>query len=191
LAVSCPGVLLTGGTSRRLGVDKSTLVFEGETFAARAARVLRAVCNPVVEVGPGVSGLPSVREDPPGTGPLAALIAGAAALDSRGPVVLLACDLPFVEAPLLAMLAEWPGAGTVIPVSGRRPQYVCARYGRSSLAEAREWLSRGDASLRSAADRDAEFVDEAIWQRVAPAHALADVDTPGDAARLGLDLPLP
>jgi molybdopterin-guanine dinucleotide biosynthesis protein A len=55
------GVLLTGGRSRRLGVDKASLVLDGETLARRAARRLDAVCSPVLEAGDGVSGLPAVR----------------------------------------------------------------------------------------------------------------------------------
>ena len=58
------GVLLTGGASRRMGTDKARLVVDGETLAARSARVLAAVCEPVIEVGPGVSGLPAVEEEP-------------------------------------------------------------------------------------------------------------------------------
>ena len=51
------GIVLTGGRSRRLGVDKATLVLDGETLAQRAARHLEAVCAPVVEAGDGVSGV--------------------------------------------------------------------------------------------------------------------------------------
>ena len=47
---------MTGGASRRLGRDKATLMYQGETLAVRAARVLSEVCDPVIEVGPGVSG---------------------------------------------------------------------------------------------------------------------------------------
>ena len=53
-AVGTAGILLTGGRSRRLGVDKATLVLDGETLAQRAARRLGAVCEPVVEAGDGV-----------------------------------------------------------------------------------------------------------------------------------------
>ena len=109
------GVLLTGGASTRMGIDKARLVVNGESLAARAARVLSAACDPVIEVGPSVSGLPAVQEDPPGAGPLVALLAGVGALGNPRVVVLLACDLPFVEAPLLQLLVEWPGNGTVIP----------------------------------------------------------------------------
>ena len=47
-----PGLLLTGGASRRLGTDKATIVWQGETLAVRAAVVLAQVCAPVLEVGP-------------------------------------------------------------------------------------------------------------------------------------------
>ena len=44
-----------------------------------------AVADPVIEVGPGwTSGLPYVREDPPGSGPLVALWAGVEALREMG-----------------------------------------------------------------------------------------------------------
>src|SRR6185436_50765 len=71
-------ILLTGGRSRRLGVDKATLVVDGESLARRAARRLAVVCDPVIETGDGVSGLRAVREEPAGAGPLAALAAAGA-----------------------------------------------------------------------------------------------------------------
>jgi molybdopterin-guanine dinucleotide biosynthesis protein A len=170
-----------------MGIDKATLVVDGETLAARAARVLTSVCDPVVEVGPGVTELRSVREEPPGSGPLAALIAGVDALVPHGAVLLLACDLPFVEAPLLRLLAEWPGEGTVIPMAGDRLQYACARYGAAALDDARAQLVTGASSLRDAAGiTDCDHVDEAVWRTVAGENALADVDTPDDLVRLGL-----
>src|SRR5882724_6154900 len=69
------GVLLTGGRSRRIGTDKASLLLDGETLATRSARCLVQLCDPVLEVGDGLSGLSSLREHPPGLGPLAALAA--------------------------------------------------------------------------------------------------------------------
>jgi len=180
------GVLLTGGASRRMGTDKAQLVVNGETLAARSARVLADACDPVIEVGPGVSGLPAIQEDPPGAGPLVALLAGIGALGNPRVVVLLACDLPFVDASLLRLLVERPGTGTVIPVVDGRAQYACARYGPAALAAAVGALRAGDASLRSIAQSGAELLDESQWGRVTTARALADVDTPEDLERLGL-----
>jgi len=180
------GVLLTGGASRRMGTDKAQLVVNGETLAARTARVLATVCDPVVEVGPGVSGLPAVREEPPGAGPLVALLAGVGALGRPHSVILLACDLPNVSPELIGLLVEWPGSGTVIPVVDGRFQYACARYGPAAFDEARASLRHGLTSLREIAGSDCEYVSEADWGGVASALTFADVDTPEDLRRLGL-----
>jgi molybdopterin-guanine dinucleotide biosynthesis protein A len=185
------GVLLTGGTSRRLGVDKATLLLDGETLAARAARLLTEQCDMAVEVGPGHTTLDVVREVPPGAGPLAALATGTAALLGRAGaltgVVLLACDLPAV-APALAAVAHAPAAPLVVAVdAGARRNYVCARYGPAVAVRAIELTGAGVRSLRElvATVSDAEVLELGGF---AP-DVLADVDTPDDARRWGIAVP--
>jgi molybdopterin-guanine dinucleotide biosynthesis protein A len=109
-----------------------------------------------------------------------ALLAGVAALECAGPVLLLACDLPRVEPALLRLIAERPGGHTVIPVRRDRAQYACARYAPAWLAAAR---SAGVSSFARVPDDTVEYLHEAEWQVVAPARALDDVDTPEDLAR--------
>ncbi len=178
------GVLLTGGASRRMGLDKGTLVVAGEMLAQRAARVLTAACDPVIEAGAGITGLRCVREEPPGEGPLAGFLAGAAALApvSDAAIVLLACDLPFVDDAVVRMLVEHPGHGSVVPTVEGRKQYACSRWSAVAIASARVAFGQGERAMRALLGAgDATFV-------VADAHAraLADVDTPDDLARLGL-----
>jgi molybdopterin-guanine dinucleotide biosynthesis protein A len=187
--VKCAGIVLTGGASRRLGVDKASVEVDGETLARRAARVLGEVCAPLIEVGPGRSGLPAVREAPPGSGPLAALVAGAVAL-AADTVVLLGCDHLAVEAPLLRLLAEWEGAPTVVPRVAGRDQLVCARYGGDAIAAAGPLLEAGERSLRAlVAAVPADVLTEPDWSGVATAASFADLDTPADLERLGLRAP--
>lgn len=188
------GLLLTGGASRRLGVDKADLRLGDERLADRAARVLLAVCDPVLEVGPGRSPLPVAREASPGEGPLVALVAGAEALraaGTAGPVLLLAVDLPFVESPLLEWLASHPGDGTVVPTDGSgEPQPCCARYGADALETAGRLVATGKRSLRALLEvTPIELVGPDDWTRVAEPNALDDADTPEDVARLGLTAP--
>ena len=183
--MTCAGVLLTGGASRRMGTDKATIVVNGETLAARAARVLATVCAPVIEVGSGVSGLPHVREDPPGAGPLAALVAGADTL-AADIVLLLACDLPFVDVAVLRLIAQWPGTHAAIPIAGDRLQYACARYGPAALREATTVLQRGGSSLKAIGDAECDHVPESAWRALGPPNTFADIDTPADLPRLGL-----
>jgi molybdopterin-guanine dinucleotide biosynthesis protein A len=182
------GLLLTGGASRRMGTDKALLEIDGRRLAERAASVLSAVCDPVIEVGPGVSGLPAVREDPPGQGPLAALGAGAAELrrlGHAGPALLLAVDMPSVGAVLLRLLAERPGPSTAVPVADGQPQPLCARYGPDALAALPHLLAAGERSLRALlATVEVGWVERAEWEPVGGPDAFRDLDTPEDLARL-------
>jgi molybdopterin-guanine dinucleotide biosynthesis protein A len=187
------GLLLTGGGSRRLGVEKATLRIDGESLADRVARALTDVVAPVLEVGPGYTTLPAVREDPPGGGPLLALVAGAAGLAARGsptPAVVLAVDLPFVDAAFVDWLATHPAPGTVVAVVDGMPQTLCARYGVDALGAAHAVASSGARSLRALLDAvEVHEAPEAEWCDVATRRTFFDVDTPDDVAALGLTPP--
>jgi molybdopterin-guanine dinucleotide biosynthesis protein A len=180
--VTCAGVLLTGGASRRLGTDKAMLLVDGETLAARSGRVLASVCDPVIEVGSGVSSLRSVREQPTGSGPLAAFLAGIDALGVDGPAVLLGCDLPFVDEATVSWIARYPDSGSVVPIVAAREQYTCSRWSVAAIERAREAFAAGARALGALTDVG-DVVRVPADDR---ARALADVDTPGDATRLGV-----
>lgn len=169
-----------------MGVDKATLLLDGEPLGVRAGRVLREACEPVIEVGPGYSGLDAVADDDPGGGPLGGLLTGARALQVAGPVVLLGCDLPLVDADLLAEIAAYPGSGTVVPVDGTGvPQVVCGRYSTAALARGAELFAEGRHSLQPLLELpDARTPDDwcqrGCWE---------DVDTPEQARRFGIAMP--
>lgn len=188
-----PGILLTGGASRRMGRDKAAIEVDGEPLARRQARALSAATTTAVEVGPGSSGLPSVTEEPPGLGPLAAVVAGWHELTRRTgekqPALVLAVDLPDVSAGLLEFLASHSGEASVVPVRSGRPQPLCARWSVADLERAVSQLSAGERSLRHVFGPDATLLDEPAWAPVAPGAALDDVDTPADLARRGLAPP--
>ena len=191
------GVLLTGGRSRRLGVDKARVLLDGEALAMRTARVLGAVCAPCIEVGTGASALRCVRETPAGEGPLAAFVCGVRALEAifdcpvRDGVVLLACDMPLVTVELLRWIVD-RAAPTVVPVARGRAQYGCAKYGGSVLDAMRGASDAGTRSfkwLHGGASHDAvDWVDESVWSSVAAELAFRDVDTPDDAREAGVTI---
>jgi molybdopterin-guanine dinucleotide biosynthesis protein A len=185
------GLLLTGGSSRRMGADKATLGLpDGSTWAATVARRLAAATHPVLEVGPGVSGLSHVTDRRPGSGPLAAVAGGAGELARRGhagAAVVVACDMPFVGEGLLRLLAGWPGTDSVVPVVAGVPQPLCCRLSPVALAAAGALVRSGIRSMRAALDAaPVVYLPEARWSPVASPRELLDVDTPDDARRLGL-----
>jgi CTP:molybdopterin cytidylyltransferase MocA len=123
-------IVLAGGRAHRAGgIDKPGQQVGGRSLvasvvaaavAAGAARVIVAGPHrPELAAAAPPGGLAFVREDPPGSGPVAAL--RVAMVEARAPVVaLLAGDLPFLTArqltPLLAGLAgggagDGPGEG--------------------------------------------------------------------------------
>jgi molybdopterin-guanine dinucleotide biosynthesis protein A len=167
-------------------------VLDDETLADRAATRLAAVCEIVIEVGPGVTTRPRVSEQPAGAGPLAALAAGAVALreiDWDSNALLFAVDLPNVGVPLLELRRDWPGAPTVVPEAVGRLQPVCARYGPAALLAASSLVTGGVRALHALLDVvEYDVVSEPTWRQTAPPDAFEDVDTPEDATRLGIDL---
>ena len=183
------GLLLTGGSSRRMGRDKASLAFDHLTLAEHAAAVLTAVCSPCVEIGPGRSPLPSIQEVPPGAGPLAALAAGGHALriefQYQGPVVVLACDMPGVTPELLALIAAADTEDSVIPEAEGRLQPLCARYSPMALATADRLVESGERSMQSLlAAVPFRRLAEADWAGVARPDAFRDLDSPDDLATL-------
>lgn len=185
------GVLLTGGASRRLGTDKASLVVDGSTLAERAEATLTGVCDPCVEAGPGHTRLFSVREVPPGSGPLAGLVAGWQALrlefGHHGSVIALAVDMPRVTRELLYLVASAaaPDGASVVPEVGGRLQPLCARYAPEALEAAEALTMAGEASMHALLDTvPVARLAEADWSEVVPADAFDDVDTPADLDRL-------
>jgi molybdopterin-guanine dinucleotide biosynthesis protein A len=189
------GVLLTGGASRRMGFDKALVEVDGRASAVRLAAVMQEVANPVLEVGPGRSGLPAIAEGPVGQGPLFATCAALPVLVAaghRGPVLLLACDLAFVTAEDLRSLAGWPGTSSVVPVVGGRPQPLCARWSYEDLVAAVELVHAGERSMKALLRRPGiVLVDRDQWPAGRADHVFADFDTPSDLEHLGLRPPAP
>jgi molybdopterin-guanine dinucleotide biosynthesis protein A len=166
-----------------MGHDKADLVVGSERLGERTAALLRQVAGLVLEVGPGYTSLARTAEEPPGSGPLAALAAGAEALRARhrrGPVLVVATDLPRLTSGYLRMLADHATPSDdhcVVPrdPSGR-PQPLCARYSPLALARARALVADGQRSMMALlAEVPIEWLDDTEG-------VLLDVDTPEDLA---------
>jgi len=129
--------ILTGGTSSRMGTDKSQLLIEGQTFTARIAETLMKLTGSVTLVGRDAdSGLPSVADVYPQWGALGGLHAALSAC-KREWAIVVACDLPFVTAELFSFLAEKRlDHDAVVPVQDDgRPQPLAALYRSESCRQ--------------------------------------------------------
>jgi molybdopterin-guanine dinucleotide biosynthesis protein A len=145
---SVGAVVLTGGGGARLGgADKASIEVGDRTLIEHALAALADV-GEVVVVGPEVPTTRPVtftREDPPGGGPAAGLLAGVRRF-ARTPtwVVVLAVDMPLVTRDTVRRLtaaARHDGAVLVDP-SGER-QTLCAAYSLAALERARSEADDG------------------------------------------------
>ncbi|HUY15980.1 MAG TPA: molybdenum cofactor guanylyltransferase [Acidimicrobiales bacterium] len=187
---SVAAILLTGGSSRRMGHDKALVIVDGSTLAVRTASLLQLVVETAIEVGPGVSGLPATCEEPQGDGPLVAIAEGCRALRANGHTggaLVVACDLPLLTERLLRFLVEWGSPGSVVPMVRGRAQPLLARWSGDDLDGARQLVNEGVRSLQLLVTQPhVALLDESTWPDVVTDDQFSDVDSPDDLRRLGL-----
>lgn len=186
------GAVLAGGASRRMGTDKATLEVGGRPMAGRVVAALRdAGCHPVVAVGGDrrlgdVLDVEVVADRWPGSGPLGGIIT---ALEHAGgaPVIVAACDLPWISG---AVIGELLGASRAAAATGQPGavdgpwQVVVARTVRLEPLCAL-WLPSAHAQLTAAFEAGERAVHVAmghlrVLQCAVDPQALRNVNTPGD-----------
>lgn len=134
-------VVLAGGRGRRMGDPaKPAREVGGRTLLDRVLDACEDATEPVV-VGPERTVARRVmwaREDPPGGGPVPALVAGLAGVRAEH-VAVLAADLPFLLARdvlLLRALATVSAAGAILVDAAGRPQWLAGVWRTSVLRAA-------------------------------------------------------
>ncbi len=182
--------IFVGGRGRRLGgVDKGNLrLASGETLVERlVARCRQALpAAELVLVGAagayGRLGLPALDDAPAGIGPLGGLRALLLEARARGHAhaLALACDLPYLEAPLIARLAEETSVASFLaPRGGELWETLVARYAVDALAPVDAAIAAGERALQRVVLRlGAGAVALAVDERERA--ELRDLDEPGD-----------
>lgn len=131
-------IVLCGGRSRRMGRDKASLPFGGETLLERTVRIMRGCTSEVVVVareGQAVAaGDYRIARDPAeGLGPLAGLAAGLAAIESERAFVT-SCDAPLLRPEFVRWLVEQSrGHEAAVPFVNGYHMVLAAVYSRSVL----------------------------------------------------------
>jgi molybdopterin-guanine dinucleotide biosynthesis protein A len=171
-------IVLSGGTGARMGgVDKAALELDGASLLERALAATAGAAE-VVVVGEPVATSRTVawtREDPPGGGPAAGLLAGLDRLDGDAELVcVLAVDMPRVTPGTVARLARVVTGsttvdGAVLVDAAGVPQTLAAVYRRAALLAARPARREQEQGL-------------SVRRLVAPLR-LAEVPAVGEEAR--------
>lgn len=183
--------ILAGGRARRLGgVDKGLVEIGGRRMIAREIDALKSVAGEILLVVgdpvpyAGVDGVRVVLDHNPGLGPLAGLQAAFSA-STADALLVVGCDLPFLDPRLLALVRDSaPAAQAVVPRVAGHAQALHARYGRSAVAEIDARLRAGSLRLLALVDAlDTTFLDEPELRAVDPTlRGLTNVNTPAELA---------
>lgn len=159
------GVVLTGGRSSRMGTDKATLAVLGVPMAARVTAAMeRAGCQPVWCQGGDADALAAigltVRPDRAlHEGPLAAIIDALAACERQPAagddlVVIAACDLPGIDADVIATLlaaaGDAPEAHAVVAAGSDGAAHLLGVWRPTAIARLAAIVADGSRSYRSA-----------------------------------------
>jgi len=145
-------IVLAGGRSTRMGVDKASVRVGGRRLLDRVLSVLADLFDDVVVVGRGPdalapAGVRFVEDETPGLGPLGGLHTGLGVI--RNPRALtVGCDMPFLTAEVVHELLEQDGAAdaTVAHLEGRA-QPLLAVYARRVRPTVARLLASNDRSL--------------------------------------------
>ena len=195
-AAPCTGAILAGGRAARLGgARKGLLEVGGTRIVDRVAAALAGAADDLLLVAndaDAAAWLPGARltaDVRPGHGSLSGVHAALAC--ARGAALVVAWDMPFVTAPLLAglrLLGEPHGGGVdaVVPRGpGGRREPLCAYYAPSCLPAIERHMDAGERRLSALLDAlRVRYVDGAALAAYGATDVLfANVNTPDDLAR--------
>ena len=158
--------ILVGGASRRMGRPKATMDVDGESMVERTIRAARRCVGnvallgtPPFELNESLGSIDLIPDAIPNAGPIGGLLGLMRSTDSRA-VLLLACDMPFIEHGLLQRLideSELHDADAVVPTTGEggnvRRHPCCALYQRSALRAVQSAVDAGEYGMRRLLDR--------------------------------------
>ena len=160
--------VLAGGQSRRMGRDKALLPLGGQTLIERVLAAAHPLGYPCLIVGDPSSyanlKLPVFPDRRPKLGPLGGLYT--ALSTTAAPVLLLACDLPFLTPDFLRHLVNRRGPyQAVVPHTATGLQPLCALYEPSCLATVQAAIQADQLGMRDLLNNlSLDLVKEKDWR---------------------------
>jgi molybdopterin-guanine dinucleotide biosynthesis protein A len=175
--IKSAGVVLCGGKSSRMGLDKASLPFGDETMLARVTRLLATVVDRIVVVAapdqPALDlSVPAtyVHDRTEGRGPLEGLAVGIGAVADEVDVVFAtSCDVPLLVPGLVEHLLKLLGGHQIVVPQDEKYFHPLAAVYRVSVLPEIEKLLRENR-------RRPFFLFEAVDTLAVPTATLRSVD---------------
>ena len=146
------GIILAGGQSRRMGADKGLLRFRGKRLADHSIEAVKPLCNEILIIANNKSyhdfGYPVYEDLVSSKGPLAGILTGLthSVTDLN---IILSCDSPFVNTPMLGHLLNYAGEyDAVVPRYMDRMYPLTAVYRKQSCSILEKQLQNGELRVQ-------------------------------------------
>ena len=142
------GIVLSGGSSQRMGRNKALMELDGQTLIGRTLDKLSRLCDELIISANDVelyAHLPArvIPDVITGRGALSGIHASLAEMRHERAIVV-GCDMPFLSLSLLRfMVAMAPGYDVVVPRLGRYYEPLHAVYGAGCIAPLEQLLAAG------------------------------------------------
>ena len=183
-------VILAGGKSRRLGIDKAALRLGDKTLLEGIVQKMSALSEEIIVVGDSLpyplSGIRLVADIYPGCGPLGGIHAGLTVASNFHSLVV-ACDMPFLNLELLQYMVELGTShDVVIPRwDNDKLEPVHAIYSKNCLGPIERLIQRRDFRIiHFFPEVQVRYVERDEIERFDPKHlSFFNINTPEDLER--------
>ena len=146
------GIILAGGKSSRMGVDKGFILWKNKPFIEHSIDALKPLVNNIIIVSDHIQydalGYERVKDVVPETGPLSGLYSGLLQSDSDLNLVL-SCDIPLISSEILTKLltAFTEGTNAVACRAKDRVMPLVALYNKNCIATCEQLLDTNERRM--------------------------------------------
>lgn len=185
-------VILAGGRSQRFGADKARALWRERPLIDHVATALRAAKFRILIAGPTEHytdvGYPCLEDTMPYAGPLAALADLWKHIDTDH-LLLVACDMPSLSAPLLEAMWAVRDRYDIVALGRAHndPSPLPAIYARSTQRVAQHFVAAGRRDLRALLQcrlRAGIWCPSCIARYDGAAATLRNINTPQDLSEM-------
>ncbi|MDX5325514.1 MAG: molybdenum cofactor guanylyltransferase [Bacteroidota bacterium] len=152
------GIVLSGGKSVRMGMDKALIEWNGKSFMKHVIDAMTPLVREMIIVSddPGhqIEGIPRIPDIMPSAGPLAGICTGLEHSLSEFNLIL-SCDIPLIDTETLRLLLDPIDTKTdmVLLSDGKRSMPLIALYRKRCLQPALDLLHSGKRRMMDLTER--------------------------------------
>lgn len=182
------GLVIAGGKSSRMGVEKGLVQFGGKPLIMYPVELLKQVCQDVIisanSTSFGFLGLPVIPDSITGGGPIVGIYSGLLASPTEN-IFVLSCDMPLLNLGLLKyLIASSEGEKAAVARHKGYAEPLCGIYHRELIGELESHIAEEKYKLISFLEKvKGRYIEINESLPFYNPDLFLNVNTPGDLKR--------